>query len=69
MPIFPFLQARSARSRVLGLWRERPPAQRTFLALHDFESQLWRNGLRLDSNSLQHRLAVFKLTKDLVTRT
>ena len=68
MSIIPFLRARSIRLRILGQWRSRPADQRTFLALHDFESQLWRSGLRLDSNSLQHRHAVFSLTKGMVTR-
>ncbi|MDB5895932.1 MAG: hypothetical protein JWQ88_3463 [Rhodoferax sp.] len=66
MSIFPFFPAPTVKGRILGLWRARPAEQRTFLALHDFESQVWRDGLQLDSNSLQHRLAVFKLTKGLV---
>jgi hypothetical protein len=67
MTFFSFFHEPTVASQILTLWQARPADQRTFMALHEFESQMWHNGLRLDHHSLQHRLAVFTLTKGMVT--
>jgi hypothetical protein len=68
MSFIPVRFALTVKGKICRLWRSRPAEQRTFLKLHQFESDMWHRGLRLAGNSFDHRQAVLALLKGLISR-